>query len=239
MTHKIIIPKVMPELAYLCGVIAGDGCITIRPEKHDHCLYCAGNFSDEQEYYQTVISPLMKQVFGITVNLRPHSGGRCFGFTISSKQLTAFLVNTVGLPVGKKYEHLHFPKLFTTAETKVAFLRGLFDTDGCISFKKRNATVGYYPTISFSSKSQRLVFQVAYHLTACSFLPVTHTVIRKESRIGWNSIKRTDLFLNGTRNFEIWQSRIGFWNPKHVAKIAAWQAHRKLNRIYRNSEERI
>ncbi|KKQ76846.1 MAG: hypothetical protein UT00_C0030G0001, partial [Parcubacteria group bacterium GW2011_GWA1_38_7] len=42
---------VTSDLAYLCGVFAGDGSISIRLKKHDYEVKCVGNPLDEKEYY--------------------------------------------------------------------------------------------------------------------------------------------------------------------------------------------
>lgn len=42
MLNKIKIPEITNDLAYLCGVLAGDGCIYVRPEKSEYEVSCVG-----------------------------------------------------------------------------------------------------------------------------------------------------------------------------------------------------
>ena len=39
------------ELAYLCGVFAGDGSLNIRKKKWEYSLKCVGNPKDERIFY--------------------------------------------------------------------------------------------------------------------------------------------------------------------------------------------
>jgi len=49
---KLILPKEITEdLAYFCGVLAGDGSIGYRENKKEYCIKCVGNPADEQDYY--------------------------------------------------------------------------------------------------------------------------------------------------------------------------------------------
>lgn len=238
MTNHITIPKLSEELAYLCGVIAGDGCISIRESRHDYAINCAGNAKDEREFYDTILKPLIRNVFGLEVVMRLHSKGVCYGFTISSKALAGYLVEVIGMPVGKKYANLRIPLLFkNNSSLCTAYVRGLFDTDGCVSFKKRNANEGYYPVISFSSKSNRFAYEVAWHLTRIDLLAVTTIRIAPEPRFGDAYNFTTTVELNGTRNFELWQDQVQFWNPKHRRKIILWKKKKKyLNRAYKKND---
>ncbi|HLC75321.1 MAG TPA: hypothetical protein VJH88_05730 [Candidatus Nanoarchaeia archaeon] len=45
---ELVLPiKVSEKLAYVCGILAGDGSIYIREEKHDYVIKCVGNPTDE------------------------------------------------------------------------------------------------------------------------------------------------------------------------------------------------
>lgn len=47
MGKEINIPTLNSDLAYLCGVLAGDGYIKIRHTKNEYHIFCAGNPQDE------------------------------------------------------------------------------------------------------------------------------------------------------------------------------------------------
>jgi len=43
--------QTMGKLAYLSGVLMGDGSIFVREYKHDYCIKCVGNPKDEIKFY--------------------------------------------------------------------------------------------------------------------------------------------------------------------------------------------
>ena len=139
----LVIPKnVTPELAYLCGVIAGDGSIAKDDKEFRYSLEIGGNPKDEKEFYHNIILPYFKKIFNITPLVR--SFEETYGVRIFSKVLVLFLTREIGLPYGKKYSKLCIPKYFRKDKILLfAFIRGVFDTDGCITFKKRYKSFPY------------------------------------------------------------------------------------------------
>lgn len=219
MTNHISNPPITPELAYFCGVIAGDGCITIRENKHDYNLTCLGNANDEQSFYDNRIIPLFKNIFGFSPRIRHNKIDNTYGMTISSKELVRFLIN-IGLPKGNKYERICIPIKFKERDLRLAFIRGVFDTDGCMCFKRRYHKTPYYPVISMSTKSERFRNEIAQALTKEGFSVVHAKIVDKKERQGFPLGKRYLIQMNGYKNFLLWQERIQFWSPKHNAKIA-------------------
>ena len=63
LTHQekakgLVLPKkYSSELAYLCGVLAGDGSISYRKNKHEYMIKCVGNPKDEKIYYNGKTTP--------------------------------------------------------------------------------------------------------------------------------------------------------------------------------------
>lgn len=216
--------KESANLAYLCGIFAGDGSINIREHKKDYYLKCVGNPYDETELYTKVIGPLFKDVFGFLPNIREHDSKTTYGFIIYSKVLIFYLTKKIGLPVGKKYDTLTIPSVFLKDNNLTThFVRGLFDTDGCISFKKKYKDKPYYPVISLSSKSATFVKEVASYLKKEGFKLAelyNYKVSDKRIKCGFTVISRIDL--NGAYNFNLWLNKIRFWSPKHLKKIEKW-----------------
>lgn len=209
------------KLAYLSGVLAGDGSIYTRPEKYDYIIKCVGNPKDEQEFYTEVVGPYFRNCFGFIPKIKLQDSGTTFGFVVYSKDIFQYLTKFVGLPNGKKYSNLRIPQLFAyNHEFMVNFIRGLFDTDGCVCFKKRYKDKPYYPVISLGSKSAVLIREVSCALKQLGFSVVeTYDYKVKDSRLdgGFSVISRIEL--NGQNNFRRWLNIIGFLSPKHQAKI--------------------
>ncbi len=216
--------KITEDLAYLCGVFAGDGSIGFRKSKNEYSLKVVGNPKDEQEFYSTVIAPKFKKVFGIMPNTRYHDTKTTYGFSIYSKAIYDYLVNFIGLPSGVKYNSLKIPQIFFEDEKLVvAFIRGVFDTDGCISFKKRANRTQNYPVINLTSKSANFTKQIADFLESIGLkLSVLYDYHAKDSRIKLSYSVKSLIFINGHNNLKLWMDKIGFYSPKHLNKIRGY-----------------
>lgn len=80
-------------------MLAGDGSINVRP-KHDYEIKCVGNV-EEREFYDFVICPLFRKLFGLEVKARLHDAGTTYGVRIWSKNLVYFLSKEFGHPSAK------------------------------------------------------------------------------------------------------------------------------------------
>ena len=220
----IILPEMSEELAYFLGILAGDGSIQIRREKHDYCIKCVGNPKDEQEFYVTIIAPLIQKLFGLLVAPKYYDRGTTFGFQFSSKSIVQFLID-LGVPSGQKYDSLHIPLCVKkNTELITAYLRGLFDTDGCVCFKRLYREYPYYPVISFSSRNAKFVAEVVvvlrfYGVSVYAYYDRIFLDLRVRSAF----TQISQISINGKKNLYLWMSIIGFSNPKHLKKIQNWE----------------
>ncbi|MBU0460087.1 MAG: hypothetical protein ABIH82_02570, partial [Candidatus Woesearchaeota archaeon] len=214
---QINYPKLSGNLAYLCGVLAGDGYIGIREHKYDYVVNCGGNPKDEKEFYDEVIAPLFFKLFEISI--KPKLLGKTYGFNIWSKNLVEFLINEIGLPRSPK-NNLSFPKIFYH-DKKLAlhFIRGVADTDFSFKLKRRN-----YPVISGSAKSKIFILEISTILKENGFKVVNcfdYKINDKRLKKGYNIINRVEL--NGHKQFSKWVNLIGTRQPKNRKKIQLWK----------------
>jgi intein/homing endonuclease len=218
----IIIPTTISEdLAYLCGIFAGDGSIGYRRKKNEYCLKVVGNPKDEKEFYHQIIGPKFKKVFGVYPKMKYHDSKTTYGFSVYSKSINNYLNKVIGLPSGVKYPTLRIPEIFCKEKKLViAFIRGVFDTDGCISFKKGHKTYPNYPVINLTSKSSVFIKQISKFLSDIGIkFSILYNYNQRDSRIerGFTTISRIDV--HGHKNLQRWIDKIGFYSPKHLDKI--------------------
>jgi len=218
----IIVPtSISEDLAYLCGIFAGDGSIGYRRKKNEYCLKVVGNPKDEKEFYHQVIGPKFERVFGIFPRMKYHDSQTTYGFSVYSKTIYSYLVNIIGLPSGVKYPTLRIPEIFLKDEKlTIAFIRGVFDTDGCISFKKGDKNYPHYPVINLTSKSANFIKQIADILNNLGLkFSTSYNYNQRDSRVekGFTTVSRIDI--HGHKNLRIWMDKIGFYSPKHLEKI--------------------
>lgn len=194
--------------AELLGMHAGDG--TLYKTRNSLVFELRGGL-DEKEYYYQFVSPLIFKLFGLSIQPKKRSGGKSgsFGVQTSSKEITLFLLRY--FQSGEKSSRVSIPQLVMNSSSQIrcAFLRGLFDTDGCIRFDKNHTSRNYYPKIELTSLSEQIIKQVGIILTELS--------------IGfymWKDRGTHRLCIPGKRNLELWMNAVSFHNPKHLNKLS-------------------
>lgn len=126
-----------------------------------------------------------------------------------------FKNKVLGLPYGKK-EVIVIPKYFLRDERITrTVIRGLFDGDGCLSFKSKEGLAHTYPVLSYISISKLLIEQLKTLLEEMGFTVPKKLVENKNGTLV--------LFLNGDTNYERWMNTIGFNNPKHLTKVVLYE----------------
>lgn len=213
--------KISEDLAYLCGIFAGDGSINYRRKKNEYSIKVVGNPKDEKKFYHQVIGPKFENVFGVFPKMKYHDSKTTYGFSIYSKTIYNYLVNIIGLPSGVKYGSLKIPKVFLTDKNlTIAFVTGVFDTDGCVCFKKGSRKQHTYPNISMASKSESFIAEITEFLRTIG-LHFTHYYEYKQPDVrfqkGYSITYRLEI--HGHKNLDLWMEKIGFYSPKHLGKI--------------------
>lgn len=185
------------------GIMMGDGCLSEYYAKYDNSkrrdIKISGNSNKDREYMLNYVSPLTIGLFKVRgyISLRKDN---TIDLNIRNKPLFDWMKNC-GFPVGKKGQHLKIPKnVMKLSFAKLKYLiRGLFDTDGCISARKGE---GYrYPYVSISSKSVILRKQLK-------------EILRKNGFPAYNC--GTDVGFRGQKNFIRWFNVIGSKNPRNL-----------------------
>lgn len=200
--------------AELLGMHAGDG--TLYRTNRGIVWELRGGRA-ELEYYAHV-SRLLYKVFGVALNPKYRSGGT-FGVQTSVREITSFFRRFY--VVGKKTHSVRVPDVVFQGSraVKSAFVRGYFDTDGCVRFDKIKTVKYPYPKLEISTASSgmlddavRLIRQLEMK---CYF---------------WSDRQYYKLCLPGLKNLKRWCEMVGTNNPKHLKKVlgvvASWEAMR-------------
>jgi intein/homing endonuclease len=205
------------DLAYICGVLAGDGGIYYREKKKEYYLQCAGNPKDERKFYDEVLFKKISQIFGIIPKMKLLSSGEIYGFRIYSKTLYLFLTEVLGLPSGDKNKSLEIPEfILKEGPLLISYLRGVFDTDGCICFKRKKT----YPVISLSSKSDTFISMISQELKKKGFqFYEVYNYKTIDPRIKKGYTIKSIIEICGIKHLEKWMNIYNFYNPKHLKKI--------------------
>ena len=182
------------------------------------------------DYFRNVLLPRKKRLFGLDKsNCRVYPKHSCIMFSFNSPAIYDFYCY-LGIPCGSKRD-IAVPEFVMNGSNalKAAFLRGLVDSDGSLSFKKKHKNVHYYPTIGFTMKSEKLWGGVSRLLSSLGFGFTAYQWRKRDKRNG-KVYGCCGIDINGEGNLVKWMRLVGFSNKKHAAKHSTWKAHRVYER---------
>lgn len=193
--------------AELIGMHVGDGTLYLSGKT---LVWEMRGSTHEQGYYEYV-SKILKDLFEVEVKPK-FRGINSYGVQTCNKKITKFFIDN-GFSPGSKVYTVSVPDYIKCANNKLkqAFVRGLFDTDGCVWFHKNRTPYAYYPHIEFNFASEYLVESLSALLTDLGFRLHKWKVIRKEI-----SYK---ICMSGFANLEKWFRDISPSNSKHINRM--------------------
>lgn len=185
---RIEIPeKMTPELAYILGLLIGDGAIKsprVRKRRHR----CGIKIGARPEMIKTIIE-YMKQIFAIEPRVLKKSENY-YTLAFSSSMLAEF-IEFLGIkekePIGRrkkkgkiiedKFEEIIMK---STAECRIAFLKGLFESDG--GFVKNQKDPNRTPTaLVIVGNRERKIAELAQKVAMTLGV---FTAIKEETKVG-------------------------------------------------------
>ncbi len=206
------------KTAELIGMHTGDG--TLYKTKRNLVWELRGGLN-EKEYYSHV-KKLLESIFsGLIFNPKFRSGGKngCYGVQTSKKQVTNFFI-FYGFQSGCKTYTVRIPEYIKKSKRDIqfSFIRGLFDTDGCLRFEKINKNINHdYPKIEFTFASKLLRNDLYLLLKKLNYRPYI-----------WGK-RHYSLCLAGIDNLEKFMREISPKNTKHLNKYMFWKKHGHYN----------
>jgi hypothetical protein len=206
------------KTAELIGMHIGDG--TLYKTTRSLVWELRGGLN-EKEYYKHV-KELLESVFdNLIFYPKFRTGGKngCYGIQTSKKQVTSFFI-LYGFKAGCKTYTVFVPDYIKNASKKIqcSFIRGLFDTDGCLRFEKINKNLNYdYPKIEFTFASESLRNDLYQLLKKLKFRPYI-----------WGK-RHYSLCLAGIDNLEKFMIEIAPKNAKHLNKYMFWKKYGHYN----------
>ncbi|MGC9777927.1 MAG: hypothetical protein HZR80_01635 [Candidatus Heimdallarchaeota archaeon] len=134
------------DLAYLTGVIMGDGYLA------NYFI----NIIDSSKDHIKNLTKLLEELFHSRTEFFAQQNANAWNVNLLGKWLVRFFNFLSGQPINaRKYPHLCEPKVFCNADLfRTAFWRGLMDADG-----------GYKSTIGFGTASKQLLNDFSCYLS--------------------------------------------------------------------------
>jgi DNA-binding transcriptional regulator WhiA len=218
--EKIVLPNINEELAEIIGAVIGDGTIP-NSKNYNYALSIYGNANKDVEYIN-YLKNQFKKLFCIDMKIS-YAPNNSLYIRKGSKQLCEFFVNNLGFNYGPK-TNIDIPNFIKTDETfSKMCIRGIFDTDGCMTVQKFSKYK--YPLIKLTTKS---------HALACSLKDLLRTLTFN----AFISIKKRkpniiyDVVIKGFYQVEKFYSIIGSSNARNITVFTKYKKDIKLQEHY-------
>jgi hypothetical protein len=198
------------ELAEESGWHIGDGSMNFYNGRGLYQL--RGHIQDDREHYIKRIKPLFKKTYDLDISLRNMPSTGVFGFQLWNNDLVNFKHKKLLMPIGKKLDYAIPKKFKENFQLKTSFLRGLFDTDGCIYIEKKRGKP--YPRADIKISCEKVSKDV---LEMCLSLGIRTTrYVWKRKEKNWRTIY--EITIRGTTMVNKWMEIVQPANSKHVNK---------------------
>lgn len=194
-------PAHSEQLAECIGALAGDGHLS-----NYQVMLTTNALTDRQ--HALFFQELIRNLFGVESSLKKKRGQHAINVVVSSKSLVKFL-HSQGLPIGNKLKNnLAIPPwVLSNKKYQKAFIRGLFDTDGCVylDIHRRQDTIYKHIGWAITSHAPLLVQGIIAVLRGLSFSPSYRVTQRS-------------VYLRRQEEIARYFSEIGTSNQKHYQR---------------------
>jgi len=180
--------------------------------KTENRIIITGSLEDKH-YYERVVIPLFCEEFRVAPGLKKSKNKNSYYLRLENKTVfNAFL--SLGLKRGNKINAKVPLSIMTDLNLIPHFLRGLFDTAGCLKFSKQARKYNYYPRIRFCLKIGPLFRNLGILLNKLNF----NYCEFKDKRYDTAYYE-----ISGKKNVDKWIKLIGMNNPVHKTKYLFWK----------------
>ncbi|MBF8249877.1 MAG: DOD-type homing endonuclease protein [Candidatus Levybacteria bacterium] len=189
---QIKLPPKSKFLAEFVGICLGDGCVA------KYQIGITLNTIADKNYIPYVVNLINNLFPAIKVALVRKRDANALDVRINSRIISDFLLDMGIVPNNKKVPDW----ILTSGEYRNYCVRGLFDTEGSISFKTYVSKKGIslYKQLNFRNTNEKLMRFVRDALKDMGLRP---TMTLKKS-----------LYLSTHESIEYFNKRVGFGNPK-------------------------
>ena len=212
-------PKLTPELAEIVGIMFGDGYMKNK-HNHAHVIRIFGNLSKDRVYMHYIKRMFIRN-FNIVPKLSEYPKKNYLELYVYSKELVDYFHRFLLIPLSPK-TNLSIPEYIKEDEQLlISFIRGLFDTDGCVTHQidRKNGRKYYYVLIKISAKSESFTREIVTSLKKLGIKSFCCEKIWRGNK-GYDVVvrhKNTISFFeligsNNPRNKVKWEQEWGRWD---------------------------
>jgi len=190
------------------GIHMGDGMMNVYLNKSNgkkvYLIKISGDPIEDKPYYDFWVKPLIFSGYGKEVKPKLLKWNE-YGVRFNSRDIILFK-HKLGLPLGEK-KNMKIPKeIKENEEFLKRFLRGVFDTDGSITFIREADRIPTIPEILLSSPDRVFVSEISNALSKLGF----------DFSQGKGKVSR--IAIQGEEGVSLFLKEIGLRNLKHLSK---------------------
>ncbi len=211
--RAISFPRESVVLAELLGILAGDGHVS------EYQVSVTTN-SDTDKEHAEYVQALLKKLFVVPVSCIAKKNKKAFVVYLSSREVVRFLIAKGAVKGHKIRGGVCMPPWIRTRKSyRIAFLRGLFDTDGSVYVDTHRINARMYKNIgmAFTNRSAPLLEDFRQSLSTLGLHPTQKT--------------KYTVFLRREGDIRQYFEVVGSSNPKHLRKIALYFSTKKTGGV--------
>lgn len=198
------------KIAEFVGIMLGDGCIGKYPnrsrEKIRYQHRVKVTLDSRNKEYTGYVSNLLREVLGIEPKVYYKKSENTVDIAIYQKEIYLYVINNIGLLASPKWNRMSVPLKYQHGKLGRLVLKGLFDTDGCVTLFNNNGIK--YPRIEIRLSPSPAQDQINNILLENSF----------SFRIQKLERGKTKIRISGKNELKKWFDIIGSSNPIHAEK---------------------
>ena len=198
------------NLAQLFGILMGDGYLSKFPRTWG--IGVVGDARNDKDFLEKFVSNLINKKFDSKIGI--YKRENTIHLRSYKKSFSEF--ENLGLEVGKKSKPTIPIWIKKNKKFLCLFLRGIFDTDGCIFWDKRKIYAKPYPRILITTAYYSLAIDLFWALSFLGFNPYSAKTRRKGT---WGNQEIYNLEIYGHKNLKFWNKIIGSSNPYKAKKL--------------------
>lgn len=195
-------------IAEFIGIMLGDGNFKIYPTK-------AGNKIKQQHrikvtldsrngQYVNYVANMFREVLNVEPRLYYKKKENAVDIATFRKDTFFYLLNNIGLKLSPKWNNMLIPNGYEKGKLSLLVLKGLFDTDGCVTIYNNNGTI--YPRLEIKLSPCPAQEQISKILEEFGFRYKIQNLDRG----------KTSIRISGKTELKKWFQLVGSSNPVHI-----------------------
>lgn len=199
------------KIAEFIGVMLGDGNLGIYKSKVNNKIKIQHririSLNSKNKDYIKYIAQLIKDILDVKPKVYYKKKENVVDIGVYRKDKFFWVRDELGLKVSPKWNRMEIPRKYSKGKLALPILRGLFDTDGCLSIFNNNGVL--YPRIEIKICPSPTQKQFVKILKEFNFKFTIQNLEKGKIRIR----------ISGIKELRKWFKLVGSSNKIHIEKV--------------------